>query len=185
MANELEVAYWNLLDLYNAREQVEREIFQSKTLIASLMEKNGKREKIRVCIPCEFEESWEEYLANRYPTYDILGPVEDNESADALVDLILKDEFIERNELNFGDTSISYRIVRGTPEIDQEKLKALDPKLYQRLLVERTITELSQEKLDEELTQNPDLLSLIEETLVTKRAPYASVVVGGPGKKNG
>lgn len=109
----------------------------------------------------------DEYLSNRYPTYDVIS-IEDRTAK------IQEKESYVPKKIVFGNGGQFYRrISHGRPTINLELLKNNYPDAYESVI--KMIPEIDEEKLNEKLSNDPEFLMIIEEVLQMSRPSVAYV----------
>lgn len=165
--------YEQIRRLQDIKDSTEEKIKEYKALLDSQLTPERKPEVKFVNIP-KYVEEIEEYLSQRYPTYDLVSI---NEKTAKIVE---KDSYVPKKIL-FDDGGQFYRrISHGKPTINLDLLQKNYPSYFEDIVT--LVPEIDEYKLNKKLETDPDFLRAVEEVLQLNR-PSVALVTTKPLEK--
>ena len=165
--------YEEIRKLQDLKDSVEEKIKQYKNLLDSQLSPERNPEIKFVNIP-KYVEEIEEYLSQRYPTYDLLL-VEGNTAK-----IVEKDSYVPKKIVFENGGQFYRRISHGKPTINLDLLKENYPSYFEEIV--KMVPEIDENKLNHKLESDSDFLRVVEEVLHLTR-PSVALVATKPSEK--
>jgi hypothetical protein len=168
-----EEIYEKIRELQTLKDSVEEQIKGYKTQLDSQLEPERAPEVKIVNIP-EYIEDVNEYLGQRYPTYDI---VEINGKEAKIQE---KESYVPKKIVFDNGGQFYRRVSHGKPTINLNLLEKNYPTYYESII--KMVPEIDESKLNEKLENDPIFLGIIEEVLEMTR-PSVALVTTKPSEE--
>jgi hypothetical protein len=175
-ANEI---YLKILDLQEQKSTVEQDLKDYKKQLDNLMIAERDPEIKTVYIP-HYVDDVNEYVNSKFPTYNLLEvrELDDLNLQPTIVAKIQeKDEFVPK-KMEFSDGGKIYRrISKGRPSIDLDKLQTANVDIFSEVVT--LVPEIDENKLNELIERNANVIDVIEECIKMESPSVAIVVSKG------
>lgn len=158
--------YEKIRELQTLKDSVESDIKKYKTMLDQELSFERNPEIKIVQIP-EYIEDVEEYLNQRYPTFDIIS-IENSEAK-----IQEKESFVPKKIVFENGAQFYRRISHGKPTINLELLKKNYPNYFDEITT--LVPEIDERKLNQKLENDSEFLRVVEEVLEMTRPSVALV----------
>lgn len=158
--------YEEIRKLQDIKDSTEEKIKHYKALLDAQLTPEREPEIKFVNIPDYVEEA-EEYLSQRYPTYDLIS-IDGNTAK-----IVEKDSYVPKKILFENGGQFYRRISHGKPTINVDLLQENYPSYFEEIVT--LVPEIDENKLNQKLETDPDFLRVVEEVLQLNRPSVALV----------
>ena len=158
--------YDKIRELQDLKDSVENDIKKYKSMLDSQLTPERSPEIKFVNIP-NYVQDMEEYLAQRYPTYDLVS-IEDRTAK-----IVEKESYVPKKIVFENGGQFYRRISHGKPTINIDLLKENYPSYFEEIVT--LVPEIDEKKLNDKLENDPEFLGIVEEVLQMTRPSVAFV----------
>jgi hypothetical protein len=158
--------YQKIKELQELKDSIEFDIKKYKNMLDGQLSPERDPEVKIVEIP-EYIEDVEEYLSQRYPTFDLISL--DNRTAK----IREKETFVPKKIVFENGAQFYRRISHGKPTINLDLLQSNYPSYFEEIVT--LVPEIDERKLNNKLENDPEFLRVIEEVLEMTRPSVALV----------
>lgn len=158
--------YEKIRELQELKDSVEVDIKKYKKMLDGKISPERQAE-IKIFEVPDYVEDIEEYVQQRYPTFDILS------ISNRTVKIQEKESYVPKKIVFENGAQFYRRISHGKPTINLDLLKKNYPSYFEDIV---TLTpEIDEEKLNTKLETDPEFLRVVEEVLQMTRPSVALV----------
>jgi len=158
--------YEKIRELQDLKDSVEADIKKYKNMLDSEIVPERQAEVKIFDVP-EYVEDIEEYVQQRYPTFDIVSV------SGRTVKIQEKESYVPKKIIFENGAQFYRRISHGKPTINLELLKDNYPSYFEEIVT--LVPEIDEYKLNKKLENDPDFLRVVEEVLQMTRPSVALV----------
>jgi hypothetical protein len=158
--------YEKIRELQELKDSVESDIKKYKTMLDEELSPERDPEIKFVEIP-QYVESPEEYLQQRYPTFDLVSIDGTNAK------IVEKESYVPKKIIFDNGGQFYRRISHGKPTINLDMLKNNYPNYFEDITT--LVPQIDEKKLNIKLENDPDFLRVVEEVLEMTRPSVAFV----------